>query len=621
MAMPNPRAPVQASQARLILQDPVVFDQASQPALRSSQELFSIDATSTLEREQARELWESMSMEPEVARDRQSERKRLLSRADGLTRESEAAKAEATALKAQLAREQEDRWNHPLIYAGAASLIGLGVLWITERRQRISLQEQQLIEFAEQSPTSLEDQSYLSDADPKLAAINAIYALEESQDLVEDFSTDVPGRTAGQFEMPPVESTHKQGIASDGLLVGERSGSPIVSEPPAWAKSKQLHKPPTEDEHIVVSQLQRDQSLAGRSKRLLSSLFRRSSPADGEQFSHSPTELPTTQAWASDVLSTQSHRFDLSEVSDSDLENEANEIFEQELRRQDLQEGDHPKTDLLPKIRALPQQGEATMAYLLELRTTMHGLCALGRHEGAARLLREHLDANPTTSAWAYVEYMHLCELLAQRDDFEAIRKRYRVEFNRMAPYWHEPNSYVLGIDGYARASIELCTVWAKGKEATSLAITSWLVGPILGRKIVQLPAYHDLFDLYEMLGFVDLPSTRTLATFESAIKPVSVAPTLIARHSVNHSVVVATGDLPTSKAQADLIQDDFVATVSLLELDYEFSSDVTLEKHDLEQSEKAVTIVKTGHFSVDFNVDGTEMGNLLEAAAQPDQK
>jgi hypothetical protein len=63
------------------------------------------------------------------------------------------------------------------------------------------------------------------------------------------------------------------------------------------------------------------------------------------------------------------------------------------------------------------------------------------------------------------------------------------------------------------------------------------------------------------------------------------------------------------------------VPTVSLLDLDYEFSSDVTLEEREVAQSEKAVTIVKTGNFSVDFNVAGTQMGSLPSLPATLDKK
>jgi hypothetical protein len=63
--------------------------------------------------------------------------------------------------------------------------------------------------------------------------------------------------------------------------------------------------------------------------------------------------------------------------------------------------------------------------------------------------------------------------------------------------------------------------------------------------------------------------------------------------------------------------EQEFVPTVSFLDLDYEFSSDVTLEESEVQQSEKAVTTVKTGNFSVDFNVAGTQLGALPSVPAE----
>jgi hypothetical protein len=120
----------------------------------------------------------------------------------------------------------------------------------------------------------------------------------------------------------------------------------------------------------------------------------------------------------------------------------------------------------------------------------------------------------------------------------------------------------------------------------------------------VQLPAYHDLFDLYEMLEFVAAESS--VISSDSSDVPNGSAAT---------AGSLGFDAIPTLKADADSEQ-EFVPTVSLLDLDYEFSSDVTLEESEVQQSETAVTIVKTGNFSVDFNVAGTQLGALSSLPA-----
>ena len=349
------------------------------------------------------------------------------------------------------------------------------------------------------------------------------------------------------------------------------------------------------------------------SKRVLGNMMSRRSqrkePGAGSA-SHLPTEI-SSESHHSTAQASAFLNGHLDDATQLLYDEEAQEAFEQELLAQKLSAGLHAGYDphrdnvqLLAQTRITPLQGETAMEHLLELRTAVSGLCALGRPQAAVKLLEEHIAADPSTCAWAYLEHMHVCEQIGLRDDFEIMRKSYRQQFNRMAPYWHEPNSNVLGLDGYARAASELCAAWAQGFAHAHSTLASWLAGPLLGRKLMQLPAYHDLFDLYEMLEFLDLQSDAAPGN----------------RKPSGPSIALAQNDgllgtlFPVS--QEDTIEQEFVPTVSLLDLDYEFSSDVTLQEKEVQQSEKAVTIVKTGNFSVDFNVAGTQMGALSSVPA-----
>jgi hypothetical protein len=135
------------------------------------------------------------------------------------------------------------------------------------------------------------------------------------------------------------------------------------------------------------------------------------------------------------------------------------------------------------------------------------------------------------------------------------------------------------------------------------------LAGPLLARKLVQLPAYHDLFDLYEILEFIQIDQEASAAL---------ASDTRAQNASAQNLMSEKLGEAVSSPSD---IEQDFVPTVSLLDLDYEFSSDVTLEEHEVQESEKAVTIVKTGNFSVDFNVAGTQFGGLPASQSVFDKK
>ncbi len=600
-------------QSRLMLQDPLAFDQATQPTLRGSMELVE-QPTFVMDREKARELWESMSLEPEVAQERQSERKRLLARADTLAREAAAAKAQALELQAQLSQARDERLNHPLVYAGAAGLLGLGALWWLERRKRLQREDRDLALLAH--PDS---QPAVQEPTPELQDQSSVFFLEDSPDLATDFATDLPGSATKIPAPQTMSAVIKTSVDAAPDAATQRSATaPKNADTPQWAqpKTQASHALPTEEELVALSWQTQDRSLLGMSKRVLGNMLRRRAERQtglaARQDSTSATTAAPTTAAPSTLLHFDSHDAATQLMYDE----EAQRSYELELQAQQhatvasSHNADQANIDLLAQMRIMPHRGENAMEHLLELRTAVNGLCVLGRPEGALRLLEEHVEADPATCAWAYLQSMQLCEQLERRDDFESMRKRYRQQFNRMAPYWHEPNGNVLGLDGYSRATGELCAVWTLGHAQAQAALASWLIGPLLGRKLVQLPAYHDLFDLYEMLEFSDI---------EQSFKQASSSAPLESRQALDEGehqdeVSQDTGWHPDPEM-------DFVPTVSLLDLDYEFSSDVTLVEHDVQQAEKSVTVVKPGNFSVDFNVAGTQIGGLFSEPAELGKK
>ena len=206
----------------------------------------------------------------------------------------------------------------------------------------------------------------------------------------------------------------------------------------------------------------------------------------------------------------------------------------------------------LTRIQA--NTGEAATAHLLELEMAVLALRALNQETNALHLLRQHIDAVPLTCAWAYLEYLDICSSIQQRENFELMRQRFRNQFNRLAPYWQESSSTARGLDTYLPALAELCAAWPT-LQAKKL-IEQWFLGTSVQRRLFQLPAYHDLFDLYDLLDYVDQGS----------------------------------------------IEQDFSPTVSLLDLDYEFATDVTLEPQPA-GAMHAIATLKTGDFDVDVNL------------------
>jgi hypothetical protein len=268
---------------------------------------------------------------------------------------------------------------------------------------------------------------------------------------------------------------------------------------------------------------------------------------------------------------TQPSKLAVDEHAEIDAYEDSTEAQDMLAPEHDSFQPEQVNVELLSQTRIRPMSSEDAMGHLLEIRMAVQTLCALEQPQAAQKLLEQHIDAVPNTCAWAYMECMDLCSKLGLRDEFEVMRKRYRLQFNRLAPYWMEPNTAVQNLESYERPMGELCAAWAMQERPKALMAT-WLLGTLHSRRLFQLPAYHDLLDLYEMLEFYDDQSSEV---------------------------------------------QDFVPTVSLLDLDYEFAIEVKLDAQSEQDVLRAIPTVKTGDFDVDFNLI-TQPGALSPISTIP---
>jgi hypothetical protein len=566
-----------AHHARLLLQDPNAYDQASQPSLRLSQAIELSSSTPT-DRENARSIWEHLSTEPEAGGEYQAQRKQLLLSQEKLARESNLAQQQVLDLQTKLGQAQEDRFRHPAVFGGVFALLGMGALWFLERRKRMEVEK--IYSAASHSPDSPglmraaadEAQSAFDEVDP-----------EESSDLGRDFATDLSG-IQGEMEKSPVLSI----TATRAQTRSDQIPSWVVGTGHQASTEKQLIealsvRPMSGPFAWMRKVFGRDHIAEGYRFDPQASLVQ----ASGFERSGDPSTMINTRP--DDVVPRETVRgnhVDATERGESPITSEFIHPVRQYGDKVDTTDHDSSGQDVV-------------MEHLLELRTLVAGLRALGREEEAAATLHTHIELEPMTCAWAYLEYMQLCEQLNRTDEFELARSAYRKEFNRMAPTWHEPNANVLGLDGYSRATAELCAAWVLGVNQTRQVLQAWLIGPMVGRKLIQLPAFHDLFDLYELLEFLRSSDNET----ESL--PLS-----------HGSSAALSGEM-----RPEDLEQEFVPTVSLLDLDFEFSSDVTIEKRQAEMAEKAVTVVKPGEFSLDFNVTGAQTRGLVSRPAELNDK
>jgi hypothetical protein len=490
---------------KLVLQDPQAFDQGTQPQLRPSLEARP-ESGSGDEREKWRGLWEQFDSDPQVIAERLQERKKLLQSSELQRREAEALKKRSSDLEAALQTAQEERFNHPLVYGGAAGLIGMAGLWLLERRRRIASEEKALQADAQAELLRQEEES-------------------RSDSVLDLYEADTAGWAEPAHDVGSDRESLRNPSSTDPSGASQPGGAPFL--------------PNAADRVITVKDPVPE--------------LDSTKPAILEVLNHAPAASA------------------------------------------------EPRSTAFAAATEHPTSADPAMDHLLELRTMVGGLLALGRPQEAALLLKTHIELEPQTCAWAYLECMQLHEKLNQATEFDELREAYRAQFNRMPPSWQEPNAHVLGLDGYSRASAELCNAWRQGADSARQVISSWLMGPLVGRKYVQLPAFHDLLDLYEMLEWMSATSDAPIG---------ASAPSTWAAALVNAAQSNESSDAP-----------DFLPTVSLLDLDYEFPSDLTLQKDQAEMAEKTVTVVKPGEFSLDFNLEGGATQGLFSQPAALSEK
>ena len=463
-----------AADARLILQDPRAWEEAQTPVPRLSLEL-APSSKPGMDRVTAQQTWQALQLQTDDVVALHTQLKEQSQQALVSGNSLNAARVEAVSLRSQLVTNEEQRFQHPLVYGLAAAALGTGLLWLIERKKRAAVQVLALLVASERRPT------HSIPSQPVAAKL--------------------PTRTVASPKPAPARDT-----SSD-----EKQDIRFLPPLPWWKRVWPL-------------------GLASRAGR------------------NPSASIPPSISSA--ISSLRSSRFKESDLPETTAAQAETDFFDPEFAQ----------IDLFSQTRLKPSSPGDGMGHLLELRMASQALCALEQPVLAQRLLAQHIDAVPNTCAWAYLEYLSLCAQLDQREAFEATRMRYRIQFNRLAPYWMEPNSAVHGLDHYERPMAELCAAWPT--ERAKALLQTWLLGNLHARRLFQLPAYHDLLDLYELLEH--LGGSATVAAEQDA---------------------------------------SFMPTVNLLDLDYEFAVDVKLDAQSEGAAMRAIPTVKTGDFAVDVNI------------------
>jgi hypothetical protein len=462
----------------LILQDPNAANEAKLPVLRLSRELRP-SPTSGLDRVTAQQVWQALQLTPDELITQRLQLLDAYTKQDSATQHARGARSEAAKAKAKLKELQGNRWQHPAVYGAGAAFFGVTGLWVYERKKRLAAQrsaaqwqapgapaESAPLPPPEAAPESVAIKRAQAHAPAEAPIFDPIATSISREDLLSDVAPLEPSRPAFQRPDPWWKRWGRQRAAAPA------HGTASATLPVLVAPARPVAFSCFEDASIPVVNLAPATALASAPPALVATDSQNSIAFDDSQADELGMEAPGEDFYASDIGTLQSYNPMRSRLSD-------------------VEEG---------------------MEQLLEMRMAVQAMVDLGQLPAAKKLLDNHIEDLPHTSAWAYLVHLDLCSQMGQRDAFEDMRKRYRLQFNRLAPYWKEADSEVQTLDSYARPIVELSAQWHSPQQARTL-IATWLLGAQYARRQFQLPAYNDLLDLYDMLdGMVDTPPSAASA-------------------------------------------------------------------------------------------------------------
>ena len=144
-----------------------------------------------------------------------------------------------------------------------------------------------------------------------------------------------------------------------------------------------------------------------------------------------------------------------------------------------------------------PQQVRPVNAEeLLDVQQQSDFFVSLGQHEQAIGVLREHIAANPDTSAMAYLDLLAVLHSLGRREDYAAVARDFTQGFNVDVPAFDNFTSGGRGLAHYREALQRIVAKWPS--QGTDELIEEFVFRkPGTPEESFDLPAYQELLMLY----------------------------------------------------------------------------------------------------------------------------
>jgi len=133
---------------------------------------------------------------------------------------------------------------------------------------------------------------------------------------------------------------------------------------------------------------------------------------------------------------------------------------------------------------------------LFDVQQQAEFFLSLGQHDQAIGVLREHIAANPGTSAMAYLDLLDLFKSLGRRPDYAALARDFGQNFNVALPDFDQFSGGDRGLEHYPDVLLHIVEKWPS--QGTADLIEAFVFRkPSSSEDIFDLPAYQDLLMLY----------------------------------------------------------------------------------------------------------------------------
>ncbi len=160
---------------------------------------------------------------------------------------------------------------------------------------------------------------------------------------------------------------------------------------------------------------------------------------------------------------------------------------------------------------------------------------SLGQHDQAIAVLREHIAANPGTSALAYLDLLRIYHSLGRKEDYAGVAEEFERAFNADVPAFEKFTDTGRGLEHYRSALARIESQWP---APSTLALIEELIFRKPGvheEGAFDLAAYQELLLLYSLAKEVIEPGN---------VPPIPITPPVFADTFAHEGEPTATAPI-----------------------------------------------------------------------------